>query len=196
MNINVKAVLIALAVYIGLGWIVKDIFFSVFKVSGDTTLNEIYNYEIWIYAVISAIYNFFIGRDDVNDGWIEENIQLDKEDNPMKESIAYTIVEKESGLAVGSVGCSYYEDEKQVGLVYFVGAEYRGKGYASEAARAYAKYFLEHYEIPLLVVHIRNANKASCKTAEKAGFALIDTRMYQDYGDEAEKLYNFYEMRR
>ena len=45
-------------------------------------------------------------------------------------------------------GCSYYEDEKQVGLVYFIGAEYRGKGYASEAARAYAKYFLEHYEIP------------------------------------------------
>lgn len=129
-------------------------------------------------------------------GWIQENIGLDKEDDPMKESIAYTIVEKESGLAVGSVGCSYYEDEKQVGLVYFIGAEYRGKGYAAEAARAYAKYFLEHYEIPQLVVHIRNANKASCKTAEKAGFALIDTRMYQDYGDDAEKLYNFYEMRR
>ena len=127
-------------------------------------------------------------------GWIQENIGLDKEDDPMKESIAYTIVEKESGLAVGSVGCSYYEDEKQVGLVYFVGAEYRGKGYASEAARAYAKYFLEHYEIPQLVVHIRNANKASCKTAENAGFTLVDTRMYQDYGDEVEKLYNFYEM--
>ena len=114
----------------------------------------------------------------------------------MKESIAYTIVEKESGAPVGSVGCSYYEDEKQVGLVYFVGAEYRGKGYASEAARAYAKYFLEHYEIPLLVVHIRNANKASCKTAENAGFTLIETKMYQDYGDELEKLYNFYEIKK
>ena len=27
-------------------------------------------------------------------GWIQENIGLDKEDDPMKESIAYTIVEK------------------------------------------------------------------------------------------------------
>lgn len=129
-------------------------------------------------------------------GWIQENIELDKEDNPMKESIAYTIVEKESGAPVGSVGCSYYEDEEQVGLVYFIGAEYRGNGYAAEAAQAYAKYFMEHYEIPLLVVHIRNSNKASCKTAEKAGFTLVDTRMYQDYGDEVEKLYNFYEMRK
>jgi len=129
-------------------------------------------------------------------GWIQENIELDKEDNPMKESIAYTIVEKESNVPVGSVGCSYYENEEQVGLVYFVGANYRGKGYAAEAACAYAKYFLEHYEIPLLVVHIRNANIASCRTAEKAGFTLVDTRMYQDYGDKAEKLYNFYEMRK
>jgi len=112
----------------------------------------------------------------------------------MKESIAYTIVEKESGIPVGSVGCTYYEDEEQVGLVYFVGAEYRGKGYAAEATHAYAKYFLEHYNIPKLVVNIRVANKASCKTAENAGFTLVETKMYQDYGDELEKLYNFYEM--
>ncbi len=129
-------------------------------------------------------------------GWIQENIQLDKEDNPMKESIAYTVVEKESGAPVGSVGCSYYEDSEQVGIVYFVGAEYRGKGYATEAARVYAKYFLEHYEIPQLTANIRVSNEAYCKTAENAGFTLVDTRMYQDYGDEVEKLYNFYEMKK
>lgn len=125
-------------------------------------------------------------------GWIEENILFDKEDNPMTESIAYTIVEKERGVPVGSVGCTYYEDSKQVGIVYFIGTEYRGKGYAAEAVRAYVKYFFGHYNIQKLLANIRNANIASCKVAENAGFSLVDMRMYQDYGDEAEKLYNFY----
>ena len=115
MNINVKAVLIALAVYIGLGWIVKDIFFSVFKVSGDTTLNEIYNYEIWIYAVISAIYNFFIGRDDVNDGWIWENIPL----VPIYSAILFTFA-----LPMG-VGASLLNTVLCLGSMIYVGCKSR-----------------------------------------------------------------------
>lgn len=127
-------------------------------------------------------------------GWIKETILLDREDNPKKDYIAYTIVEKKRGVPIGSVGCSYYEDSGQVGLVYFIGANDRGKGYASEAAVAYTKYFFEHCDIPKIVANIRTANKGSCKTAEKAGFILVETKMYQDIGDDVEKLYNFYEM--
>ena len=98
-----------------MGWIVKDIFFSVFKVSGDTTLNEIYNYEIWIYAVISAIYNFFIGRDDVNDGWIEENIPL----VPIYSAILFTFA-----LPMG-VGASLLNTVLCLGSMIYVGCKSR-----------------------------------------------------------------------
>ncbi|MBO5228244.1 MAG: GNAT family N-acetyltransferase [Lachnospiraceae bacterium] len=126
--------------------------------------------------------------------WVTEAIVLDRANNPKKDYMSYTIVEKERGVVIGSVGCSYYDDTDQVGIVYFIGADYRGKGYAAEAALAYSKYFLEHYDIPKMVATIRTANAASCKTAEKAGFVLVETKMYKDYGDIEEKLYNFYEM--
>lgn len=86
-----------------------------FKVSGDTTLNEIYNYEIWIYAVISAIYNFFIGRDDVNDGWIEENIPL----VPIYSAILFTFA-----LPMG-VGASLLNTVLCLGSMIYVGCKSR-----------------------------------------------------------------------
>lgn len=125
--------------------------------------------------------------------WVNEAILLDRKDNPKHEYMSYTIIEKKRGVPVGSVGCSYYEDSGQIGIVYFIGANYRGNGYASEAAITYTKYFLEHYDIPKIIATIRTENVPSCKSAEKAGFILVETKMYQDFNDDVEKLYNFYE---
>lgn len=126
--------------------------------------------------------------------WIKESILLDRKDNPKNDYLSYTIVEKKSSVPIGSVGCSYYEDSGQVGVVYFIGAKYRGNGYATEAVKAYIKYFLKEYNIPKIIAVIREANGASCKSTEKAGFVLVETKMYQDLGDAVEKLYHFYEM--
>jgi len=126
--------------------------------------------------------------------WVKGTILLNEEDNPKKDYLAYTIVEKKQGTVIGSVGCSYFDDLEQVGLVYFISEEHRGNGYATEAVVAYIKHFFEHYGIPKIIANIRNANKASCITAERAGFKLVETKMYKDYGDEEAKLYNFYEM--
>ncbi len=126
--------------------------------------------------------------------WVKEAISLDKENNPKNDYISYTILEKKSGDPIGSVGCSFYEDLGQVGIVYFIGANYRGNGYAPEAAAAYTKFFLENYDTPKMIATIRTANTASCKSAEKVGFRLVETKMYQDFNDDAEKLYNFYEI--
>ena len=57
--------------------------------------------------------------------WVTEAILLDREDDPKKDYISYTIIEKMRNIVIGSVGCSYYEDSKQVGIVYFIGAKYR-----------------------------------------------------------------------
>lgn len=123
--------------------------------------------------------------------WVKESILYDREDNPKKDYISYTIIEKKSGVPIGSVGCSYYEDSGQVGIVYFICAVYRGNGYAAEAIVAYTKYFFEHYDIPKMIATIRNENVSSWKVAEKAGFVLVETKMYQDFNDDREKFYHF-----
>lgn len=126
--------------------------------------------------------------------WIREAQALEREDNPGREYLAYSVTEKQSGILLGNVGCSYYKDQNQTGMCYFIGAPYRGQGYAAEAAAAYVDYFFSHYDIHKIIATIRDDNPASWKIMERIGFTLTDTRMYQDINDEKEILYRFYEL--
>ena len=129
-------------------------------------------------------------------GWIVEAQDLEKKDDPRIEYLAYVMEEKETGKTVGTVGSSYYEDLKKVGITFGVGAAYRCKGYATEAAKAYAGYFLEHYDETEMIATIREDNIPSWKVVEKVGFTLTETRMYQDITDDAEKLTRFYSLKK
>jgi len=127
--------------------------------------------------------------------WIEGAKKLADSDNPTADYLAYTIVLKNRNLVIGSVGCSYYKDLQQTGITYFIGAQYRSRGYAVEAVIAYVAYFFAHYGIPALIATVREENISSWKVVERAGFQLVDKRMYQDINDDREKLYRFYEVR-
>lgn len=129
-------------------------------------------------------------------GWIREALQLDRENNPKKEYLAYAVVDKKDGIVIGSVGCSYYRDMDAVGITYFIGSAYRRKGFASEAAKAYADFFLKTYDIVRIIATARADNPASCKTLERVGFRLLETRQYQDINDNAPHEYCFYEMKK
>lgn len=114
-------------------------------------------------------------------------------DNPHVEYLAYAIVEKRNNQVIGSVGCSAYEDLNEVGITYFIGGKYRRNNYATEAVKVFSQYFLDRYkDVQQLIATIRTANKASCKTVEKAGYHLKQTRMYKDINDTEEQEYNFY----
>ena len=126
------------------------------------------------------------------DNWIKETKKLNNDDNPLKDYLAYTLEEKQTGKVVGSVGCSYYDDFDTVGICYFISAEYRNKGYAAQAADAYVQYYFDNYDLPEIIATIKDSNVASWKVAEKTGFELSDTRMYKDINDECEEMYRFY----
>jgi len=128
--------------------------------------------------------------------WIQESIQLEKENDPNHEYLAFAIEEKSGGQTIGSIGTTYYEDMQRIGITYFIGANFRGHGYMAEAVQAFAEYFFQHYEADSLFATAGVRNKASCKTLEKAGFVVFDTRQYQDLFDEKEGLSNFYELKR
>lgn len=128
--------------------------------------------------------------------FISEAIRLEAEDDPYHEYLAFAIEDKGNHAVVGSVGSSYYEDFKEVGVTYFIGAEYRGNGYAAEALQCLVDYLFERYSLKKLVATANVDNIASCKTLEKAGFSVIETKLYQDLYDECKTMSNIYELMR
>ena len=130
------------------------------------------------------------------DEWIDEAIDLSLKDDPRVDYICSIICLKDDEKIIGSVGNTYYEDTKKIGICYGIGAKFRQSGYASEAVKAYLEFFFDHYDEDEIIATISDDNTASCKTAEKSGFQLLDTRMYKDIYDTEERLYRFYAAKR
>ena len=127
--------------------------------------------------------------------WIIEAKKLTDIDNPTSKYLAYAIELKEKGCVIGSVGCSYYNDLQEIGITYFIGAKYRHNRYAVEAVKAYAKYFMEHYNINKLIATVREENISSCKVVEKADFKMAQKKIYKDLNDEKAEVYHFYKIK-
>ncbi len=83
--------------------------------------------------------------------FVREAIQLETEDDPFHEYLAFAIEDKERRFVIGSVGSSYYEDFREVGVTYFIGASHRGNGYAAEALQCFADYLFAKYNLKKLV---------------------------------------------
>lgn len=126
--------------------------------------------------------------------WMAEAQKFADRDDPNRDYLVYTVCLKDSGIVVGTVGCSFYEDLQETGITYFVGAQYRRNGFAAEALHAYIRYFFDHYNVQKMIATIREENVPSWKTIEKTGFKLTEKRMYKDINDAEEVLYRFYEI--
>ncbi len=80
------------------------------------------------------------------------------------------VVERESGLVVGSIGLFWPPGEGVVGIGYGIVASRRGRGYATEATRALAEFALTAAEVHTVSADVEGANPASVRVLEKAGF--------------------------
>ncbi|MFJ9643736.1 GNAT family N-acetyltransferase [Streptomyces sp. NPDC101206] len=80
------------------------------------------------------------------------------------------IVERGSGLVVGSIGLFWPPAEGVLELGYGVVASRRGLGYATEAARALTAYALTAPGVHTVVAGVELSNPASVRVLEKAGF--------------------------
>ena len=49
-------IIIGILVYFLLGWILKDIVFSIITIESDTTMGDILKYEQIVYSALTAIY--------------------------------------------------------------------------------------------------------------------------------------------
>jgi ribosomal-protein-alanine N-acetyltransferase len=93
------------------------------------------------------------------------------------------VVEKASGLAVGTIGCYGPPDETGTLMIgYGLVPSARGQGYATEALRALVAYWLGQPSVRAIKADTMKDNVASHRVLEKAGFAYThsteDLRWY------------------
>ncbi|UGQ11760.1 GNAT family N-acetyltransferase [Yinghuangia sp. ASG 101] len=80
------------------------------------------------------------------------------------------IVERDSGLAVGSIGLFWPPDDGALEIGYGIVASRRGRGYASEATRALTEFALTAPGVHTVWATVELPNPASVRVLEKTGF--------------------------
>jgi [ribosomal protein S5]-alanine N-acetyltransferase len=91
------------------------------------------------------------------------------------------VVERETGLVVGGIGLFGPPEDGQVEFGYGIVESHRGRGYATEAARALVEVALGLPGVTEIVAGVDPANPASVRVLEKAGLTF---RSHD--GDEAQ----------
>jgi RimJ/RimL family protein N-acetyltransferase len=82
------------------------------------------------------------------------------------------VVERASGRVVGDCGLQILEEGPEVELGYKLGPEYRGRGIATEAGRAWVAYGLETLGLERIVAVAWPENEASQRVMQKCGMKL------------------------
>ncbi|MEU3726996.1 GNAT family N-acetyltransferase [Streptomyces sp. NPDC031705] len=95
------------------------------------------------------------------------------------------IIERCTGLVVGSIGLFWPPSEGVLELGYGVVASRQGRGYATEAATALAAFALSAPGVKSVVAGVELSNPASVRVLEKAGFERFETTHAEDGGELA-----------
>ncbi|MFI8931329.1 GNAT family N-acetyltransferase [Streptomyces sp. NPDC053474] len=84
------------------------------------------------------------------------------------------VVERGSGLVVGSIGLFWPPAEGVLEVGYGVVPSRRGRGYASEATRAVVEFALSSPDVHAVYATVELSNPASVRVLEKAGLRRCD----------------------
>lgn len=79
--------------------------------------------------------------------------------------------------AIGTIGAEFKNDVYRCGVEigYWVAEKFWGKGIATSAVKAFAKYLFENYDIERVAAGVFSSNHASAQVLKKAGFKLEGT---------------------
>ncbi|MEZ5977184.1 MAG: GNAT family N-acetyltransferase [Planctomycetota bacterium] len=112
----------------------------------------------------------FFASVDVSPAWVED-LRAARHADPFVHGFA--IVERGSGLAVGTVGFKGRPDpDGVVELAYAVVRSLEGRGIATEAARAATAFALARADVHRVRAHTLPERGASTRVLEKCGFAF------------------------
>ena len=93
----------------------------------------------------------------------------------------YAIENRKTGEVMGVLTFCKQKMLHEYDLGWMMIGAYAGKGYASEAAEAFAEDFCRTHGVDYLTAVMDVDNPASRRTAEKSGFRLFEKRTVYDY---------------
>lgn len=88
----------------------------------------------------------------------------------------FAITNKESGKLYGAIGLSHQQAHRHGEIGYWIGEEYWGQGYATEAARAVLDFALRDKDLHRVYARFFASNPASGKVMEKCGMTYEGTQ--------------------
>ena len=104
-----------------------------------------------------------------------------EEDGDLDAWRCYAIESRETGEVMGCLTFSKQNMLREYELGWMMAGAFTKKGYASEAAAAFAEYVCQENGIDYLIAVMDVDNPASRRTAEKSGFRLFEKRTVYDY---------------
>lgn len=93
--------------------------------------------------------------------------------------INYALVRRSDGAFMGGIGLKPLKDveARTMGVGYWLGREFRGHGYTTEAVRGLSKWAFETFpQLRRLEAEVHEGNGASARVLEKAGFQAEGVR--------------------
>lgn len=103
------------------------------------------------------------------DGMAEEWIGTHKERYDQGESVILAIQLKEKALLIGAIGLEISRLHQRAELGYWIGKEYWGQGYCTEAARQVLRFGFGTLELDRICASHLTRNPASGKVMQKIG---------------------------
>jgi RimJ/RimL family protein N-acetyltransferase len=126
--------------------------------------------DLWVALHADERVNRFVGtytRQAALDrlGWIERQWST-------RGHGLFAIEDKANGQFLGRGGLNYWEQFDEVEAGWTLRAEAWGRGYATEAARAFLSWGFDTLDVPYVTAMIRQGNAASVQVAERLGFTV------------------------
>jgi [ribosomal protein S5]-alanine N-acetyltransferase len=85
----------------------------------------------------------------------------------------FAIHEKESSKIIGFCWITLYLDKNEGLVVYGLGEEWRGKGYATEAVKLMVNFAFNKLKLNKLIAETRGDNYGSHNVLKKSGFTVV-----------------------
>ena len=90
------------------------------------------------------------------------------------------IIERDSGLVVGSIGLFWPPSDGTLEIGYGIVASHRGRGYAPEATRALTEFAFTTPGVHTVYANVELSNPPSILVLDKAGFQRSHTEIEQN----------------
>ena len=85
------------------------------------------------------------------------------------ERLAYAITRREDGVLLGAIGLELVAEHERAELGYWIGKQYWGNGYCTEAARAVVRYGFTELKLNRIEAHHFGMNTASGRVMRNTG---------------------------